>query len=704
MRGGRFLALGLPAAVAFCACARSLGGGFASDDYLLGTYYAGLRVSDVPGLFTQPWIGSRDMIFYRPLVSLLGWLDHVVWGLEPAGWHLTNLLLHAGTASLVAALGLRLAGPFAALAAGVLFALHPLHAECVAWVSGRTDGLAASLVLVSTGFFLHARTGASCATYALALAAKEAAAPLPLALLVLDLALHRRARRALRVLPHALVLGGYLLLRLAVLGRLAPGKAGILEYVTEPALRALVFSNVVTDLGLLVASVSPAVFATPIRLTLAATLTVATAAAVLLALRSGARRTAGIVGLTLLVTLILGSPILPVAVATGTLQNGRLLLVPSAAFAVGLGMVLARAGRAGRWLGLALAVLSAAALLPLVEDWRTAGRSADSIARQTLEAWRRDGGRLPILFVDPPDSYRGAYLFRNGLEEALNPPFAPDRVEVRTTRWEAVRELIGFLRESLEDSPVLVARVVGETVRARRLGGRRTRAVLPSWAPPAGRLRLPAELSSPRLELSGLEAEGLEVRFESAEPGEIRGVCEWAGDEVGAYRFGGSVEETLVLPLLERPDWLLAGWLQQVVLRLETGPPVAIASLRFVERLPTVEVVEPDDRETRRYADREPTFRFRPPRGIGARLYRIRFYFMFREIHRFEGPLSALAESDGTRIFRLSGATPMVEFRRLRWLLGVPADLLYQVEVLAPGPEGPRLVARSPVRALRLVD
>jgi hypothetical protein len=211
-------------------------------------------------------------------------------------------------------------------------------------------------------------------------------------------------------------------------------------------------------------------------------------------------------------------------------------------------------------------------------------------------------------------------------------------------------------------------------------------------------------VTSPDLELGGLDAEGLEARFESAEPGEVRGVCEWDGDESGTYPFRCGGGETLVLPLLERPEWLLAGRVGRVRLRLGSGPPVTIASLRFLERLPAVEVVEPDDRATRRYEDPEPTFRFRPPEGFGASLYRIRFYFGFREIQRFEGPLTALAESRGARVFRLSGVTPAVEFRNLRWLLGIPADLLYQVEVLAPGPEGPRLVARSPVRGLHLVD
>src|SRR5207247_2912538 len=73
----------------------------------------------------------------------------------PFGFHLSVVVFHAVSAGLVAMLGLRLFGSSAegrlgALAAGVLFACHPIHAESVCWIAGRSDPLAAVFVLAAS--------------------------------------------------------------------------------------------------------------------------------------------------------------------------------------------------------------------------------------------------------------------------------------------------------------------------------------------------------------------------------------------------------------------------------------------------------------------------------------------------------------------------------------------------------------------------
>ena len=78
--------------------------------------------------------------FYRPLISLSYELDYRFWGLEPRGFHLTNLLAHGVCAALVYLLGLAVLGTAPrALFAAALFAVHAAHVENVAWISGRTD-------------------------------------------------------------------------------------------------------------------------------------------------------------------------------------------------------------------------------------------------------------------------------------------------------------------------------------------------------------------------------------------------------------------------------------------------------------------------------------------------------------------------------------------------------------------------------------
>jgi protein O-mannosyl-transferase len=80
--------------------------------------------------------------YYRPI--FLGWLrlNYAVFGTSPWGWHLTSVLLHGLASMLVFLLALRLLrNTFQAAVAGLLFAVHPVHVESVAWVSGACDPL-----------------------------------------------------------------------------------------------------------------------------------------------------------------------------------------------------------------------------------------------------------------------------------------------------------------------------------------------------------------------------------------------------------------------------------------------------------------------------------------------------------------------------------------------------------------------------------
>jgi hypothetical protein len=74
------------------------------------------------------------------------WVEYKLWGPRPFGYHLDNVLLHVLNALLVVAVLRRLGAPGAWLA-GLLFALHPVHVESVAWVSERKNVLSAALYL-----------------------------------------------------------------------------------------------------------------------------------------------------------------------------------------------------------------------------------------------------------------------------------------------------------------------------------------------------------------------------------------------------------------------------------------------------------------------------------------------------------------------------------------------------------------------------
>lgn len=143
---------------------------------------------------------SYDPELYIPLTFFSYQLDYLIGGIKPVMYHLTNLLLHTGNAFLVGWFTLLLSrkrwiGFFCA----VLFAIHPLHTEAVAWASARKDVLSTFFFLLSLIGYVHFRgTGKykklSIAAFLLALMAKVTVATLPLLLLLIDI----RERRPLR--------------------------------------------------------------------------------------------------------------------------------------------------------------------------------------------------------------------------------------------------------------------------------------------------------------------------------------------------------------------------------------------------------------------------------------------------------------------------------------------------------------------------
>ncbi len=113
---------------------------------------------------------------YRPLTTLTYALNHAVGGLAPAGYHLVNLLLHAGASALVVALALALGLPLAAATlAGLLFAVHPVHVEAVANVAGRKELLVTVLALGAVLLHRSALRRGGARIFAAALAALLAA-------------------------------------------------------------------------------------------------------------------------------------------------------------------------------------------------------------------------------------------------------------------------------------------------------------------------------------------------------------------------------------------------------------------------------------------------------------------------------------------------------------------------------------------------
>jgi Flp pilus assembly protein TadD len=128
---------------------------------------------------------------YYPLLHSAFWLEHVLWGDAPFGYHLANVLLHATVAGLFGRLLCRLAVPGAWLAA-LLFALHPVGVESVAWISEQKNTLSAVFYLLGALAYLDFARDRRGLQYAIAsawflcaLLTKTVTASLPAALLVI---------------------------------------------------------------------------------------------------------------------------------------------------------------------------------------------------------------------------------------------------------------------------------------------------------------------------------------------------------------------------------------------------------------------------------------------------------------------------------------------------------------------------------------
>lgn len=117
----------------------------------------------IPGYFTGEE-GFHKVIgrYYRPVVSSTYAIDYSLWGLNPKGFHITNILIHVIATLILFSLLIHLfgrdrRGVYASFLGTVIFAVHTIHTEAVSWVSGRTDSIVTLFFFAAFLFFIKYR-------------------------------------------------------------------------------------------------------------------------------------------------------------------------------------------------------------------------------------------------------------------------------------------------------------------------------------------------------------------------------------------------------------------------------------------------------------------------------------------------------------------------------------------------------------------
>jgi tetratricopeptide (TPR) repeat protein len=238
-------------AVSLAVYANTLGSIFVYDDDFMVMRNTWIRdVRFLPKIFlSNSWgsVGGPNS-YYRPMVHVMFMLTYYIFGLTPWGFHLVNIVLHAGSSVLVFLIAKVLFSEYKSpskylsipLMAAVLFAVHPIHTEAVAWVSGIPDLSYSFFCLLSLYLYIRSENRfntayyLSVAAFSIGTLCKEPALLLPALLLAYDMLLNKNKPGFKLLLKRyalfALVICAYMGMRFYVLGGgMAPAQHG--EYV-----------------------------------------------------------------------------------------------------------------------------------------------------------------------------------------------------------------------------------------------------------------------------------------------------------------------------------------------------------------------------------------------------------------------------------------------------------------------------------------
>jgi len=394
------------------------------------------------GDYSVVW-GRETGGFFRPLFIWSYVSDSLIWGARPFGYHLTNVLLHGLNSFLIFRLGRELfseAAKDAAIAAAILFLLHPSHTEAVSWISGRADLIATCFVLFALTSFLiylrerrNAQMWVALIAFLMALLAKESAICLPLVAIVL--ACRRKSETPLKtgVLLKSfsyfvVLLAAFIGMRAYFIGAIVGGygtsqhlnfaPGWIRDRLLEAAIRSVLPALPESWSTVLFKPLQSGMFYLIVLLCLGSV------AAAVIARRKQHDATSRATQNRLLLMLVLSFlfallPVISLRLSLYETLGERFLYLPTIFSCLLLGylIVILIRNRTVRVLLLtAVACFYSINVYRTTRVWREAAQLTQRIQNELLTS----GQSNHLTILNAPDNLRGVPLFHNGLPEALN--------------------------------------------------------------------------------------------------------------------------------------------------------------------------------------------------------------------------------------------------------------------------------------------
>jgi hypothetical protein len=471
-------------AVTFYAYAPTLFNFFCGDDYIHVEWLK--RAVHEPSLvwknFYTTWLDDKCSLYYRPLISVFNYCDYLVWGENGLGFRITNIAFLLAASLFLGAIVSELADrkneeskvafqKWGVLAA-FLFALFPLHPEAVAWITGRVDSVVAAFYLASVWCYIRWRntllnrwlilTGF---TMILALLSKEMGLSLPLAYFFYELVYTRNPKKAPKQVMLAngffwLLLAAYFAMRQLFLGSMVGGWDSSLSVGADLQKQLSVW---ITGLEKMLLPINFMALGSRHWLAMiwAGTVAVCSCLGLVRITRDEPRLRAAIYMILLLVACLI--PVYKVFNISGGLESSRYAYLATAPLCalltIWFGQGAASGSRFSRNLSYASFILAAGFLFSAflllrinLDPWAQAGREANGLRAGIASIEETHTANLPLLLMQIPDNYKGAYISRNALIGMS--PNASLRL------WGFPSTPFGLLRENLKKvkDAVLVCR------------------------------------------------------------------------------------------------------------------------------------------------------------------------------------------------------------------------------------------------------